>query len=357
MRRLFLFLLLLSVPLVSQVKILMPVVVKDAGGKPVTDLKESDFQVSGPKNIRVQDMLLVQPQTVTKDDTRASVVIIYDAVNLRTNEHELNVKELRDFLREVADKKLPVTLLVNTEAGLRLIYDSRTPSEVLSAALTATGQSKAKTSDVKVTAADPRIQQQAENLTLLDSAAWIRRSNLTSSEDQMNSLIAFAHLAQKLPGRKAVIWVTTQTPVGASENPAYLASNANPWSKPLLPMYEAMIEELNVARVSVYPVLFSGASHIESGGVWDSWLSFKQLAASTGGLAFKPGDQFSFNQNSFLAAAELTLADCGAYYMLTVEVPTPKTLDWIPVKIEVKGPGLTVRAAPGFLGLKPIKTK
>ncbi|MFZ0315195.1 MAG: hypothetical protein WAL85_21020 [Candidatus Korobacteraceae bacterium] len=49
MRRLLLLLLLLPLPLISQVKILMPVVVKDAAGKPVTDLKLSDFQVSGPK--------------------------------------------------------------------------------------------------------------------------------------------------------------------------------------------------------------------------------------------------------------------------------------------------------------------
>lgn len=356
MRRLLLFLLLLPLSLVSQVKILMPVVVKDASGKAVTDLKASDFPISRPKNIRLADMSLVSPQSVADADTRNAVVVIYDAANLRTNAHELNVQELRNFLREVADHRLPVTLLVNTEAGLRLIYNSRIPPEVLSEALTATAQSKPKTPDVKVTADDAQVQQQAENLKLLDSAVWIRRSGLSASQDQMNSLIAFAHLVQRLPGRKAVIWVTTQSPVGATENPAYLASNANPWSKPLLPMYEGMIEELNAAHVSIYPVLFNGANPIDYGDVWDSWTSLKQLAASTGGLAFKPGEQISFKQNSFLAAAESTLGDLGPYYMLAVEVPAPKELDWIPVKIKVTRPSSTVRAAPGFLSLKPVKT-
>ncbi len=133
MRRLIVFLCLLPLPLSSQVKILMPVVVKDAAGKPVTDLKVSDFEVSGPKNIRVQDTSLIQPQTVTKEDSKASVVVVYDAANIPTSFFEVNVRALRDFLREVADRRVPVTLLVNTEAGLRLVYNVRTPPEVLSA--------------------------------------------------------------------------------------------------------------------------------------------------------------------------------------------------------------------------------
>lgn len=357
MRRLLFCLLLLPLPLVSQVKILMPVVVKDAAGKPVTDLKASDFQVSGPKNVRVEDVSLVQPHTVSKDDSRPSAAVIYDAANLRTNEYESNVKELRDFLRDVASRRLPVTLLVNTEAGLRLIYSSRTPPEVLTAALAATEQSTPKATDAKVTVADVNTDDEVNNLKLLNSAVWVHRSGLTASSDQMNSLISFAHLVQKLPGGKAVIWVTTQSPVGATETPAYLASNANPWSKPLLPMYEGMIEELNAAHVSIYPLFFNGANPIDYGNVWDSWTSLKQLAASTGGLAFKPGEQISFKQNSFLAAAQFTLADFGPYYMIAVEVPTPKELDWIPVKIKVNRPRLTVRAAPGYLGLKPVKNK
>ena len=45
----------------SQVKILMPVVVKDAAGKSSTDLKISDFSVSGPKDVSIDRMWLVPP--------------------------------------------------------------------------------------------------------------------------------------------------------------------------------------------------------------------------------------------------------------------------------------------------------
>jgi hypothetical protein len=145
--------------------------------------------------------------------------------------------------------------------------------------------------------------------------------------------------------------------VGATDDPSYLASTVNPWSKPLLPMYEGMIEELNAAHVSIYPLFLNGASPVDDGSVWDSWRALKQLAASTGGLAFKPGDQFSFKQNTFLAAANLAMADFGSYYMLAVEVPPARNLEWTPVKITVDRPGVTVRAAPGYLGVKPPKTK
>jgi hypothetical protein len=120
----------------------------------------------------------------------------------------------------------------------------------------------------------------------------------------------------------------------------------------LLPLYEATIEDLNAARFSVYPLLWYWGDDPGSAPVYHSGEreSLRQIAESTGGLAFdlwEPG--------SILGAVEAAVRDFGPYYMLAVEVPTPKKLDWIPVKIKVNRPGLTVRAAPGFLGLKPIK--
>lgn len=356
MRILLTLFLLLGSSVYAQVKILMPVVVKDAAGKAVTDLKQSDFTVSGPKHVRVIDMSLIAPATVARDDARPSIIMLYDAANIVGLGHERNVQEIRDFLSQVANHRLPVTLLVNTEAGLRLIYDSRTPGEVLTAALAATAKSREKPADDRMPN-DAQVQQQVNNLELLESAVGMHRGGLDASVDQMKSLIAFAHLVERFTDRKALVWITAESPVDATEDPAFLASNANPWSKPLLPMYEAAIEELNAAHVSVYPLLFNGANPVNFGAVWSSWTALQQLAASTGGLAFKPGDQISFKQNTFLAAAELTMGDFGSYYTLTVEAPVSSKLDWIAVKIKVNHPGLTVRAAPGFLGLKSVKTK
>jgi hypothetical protein len=64
----------------------------------------------------------------------------------------------------------------------------------------------------------------------------------------------------------------------------------------------------------------------------------------------------TLTHNEILDAVRLTQADFGPYYIVAVVAPPPTKLDWIPVKIKVNRPGLKVRAAPGFLGLKPVKT-
>ncbi|HTZ89199.1 MAG TPA: VWA domain-containing protein [Alloacidobacterium sp.] len=359
MRRLIVFLLLLPLPLVSQVKILMPVVVKDASGKAVTDLQQSDFQVSGPKNVSVDKVWLVQPQTVSENDPRVPVVVLYDAANIPTRipggnpkEAPTNIAEweaaaLRSFLEQIADHRLPVTLLVNTKDGLRLVYDSRTPPEVLAEALAMTARSKTPAADAKLTASSPSVDEQIKNLKLLSSATWVSRSAMTASEDQLNSLSTLARLSGAIPERKALLWIATSAPVPATKLGEYW-TQPDLFHRPLLPLYEALIEELNAARVTVYPLLWSWSG----GPVYDSYSqeSFRQIAESTGGLALNLREQESIH-----GAVEAVLRDFGPYYMLAVEVPTPKDLDWIPVKIKVKRPGFTVRAAPGFLGLKPQK--
>ena len=342
MRTLLLLLLLLPCSLYSQVKILMPVVAKDAAGKPVTDLKVSDFQVSGLKDVRIDSLQLVVPQTVSRDNPEVPIVVLYDAVNIYSDNLNVDVQLLREFLGEVAKRRLPVTFLINTEAGLHLVYSARTSPEILTAALAASASPKIMTDD-------PQVEQQLKNLGLLKTVAPTNRTRPNGSIDQMNSLIGFAHLVQQSQGRKAIIWISKLSPVPETDVPAYWASPQS-YGKSLLPMYEATVEELNAAHVSVYPLLWSNANPRDYGGLWDMWTGLRQRASSTGGVPLRLGEQVSI-----LGAVQAALADFGPYYMLVVSAPTPKELDWIPVKIKVNRPGVTVRAAPGFLGLKPVK--
>lgn len=125
MRRVIVLLLLLPLPLISQVKILMPVVVKDASGEAVTDLKISDFQVSGPKNVRVDKMWLVQPGTTSLEIGRPPVFILYDPISTPTFQGGPHLS-LASILNAVADNKLPVSVYANVGGQLRLIYDVAT---------------------------------------------------------------------------------------------------------------------------------------------------------------------------------------------------------------------------------------
>jgi VWFA-related protein len=348
MRQLLFLLVLLPSSLASQVKILMPVVVKDSAGKPVTDLKASDFQIGGPKGVRIADMLFVPPQPLTREDPRPSVVMMYDAVNIGTRSFDLNVRDLRQLLREVASHRLPVTLLVNTDAGVRLVYSARTSPEVLAAALAATAGTKAKDAP-PIT--DAKVEEQARNLRLLSTAIPVPRSRLNIGLDQMKSLLQVADLLKASPGRKALIWVTVMSPVGPTADASYRGRAEVRIDQGLLPMYEGTVEALNAVHVSVYPLLFTEANPQQYGYEWPTWLGLKQLAESSGGLALRLGQY-----PSLLAATQAASDDFGPYYMLVTEVPAPKELDWIPTKIKVNRPGLTVRAAPGYLSLKPSKT-
>ena len=335
MRRFLLLLplLLLSLPLLSQVKILMPVVVKDASGKPVTDLKVSDFQVSGPKSVSVANMWLVPAQTVSKEDTRTPVLVLYDAANATNPYPDLRTKWLREFLGEVAKNRLPVAFFINTVDGLQLIYAPATPPEVLSAALALVDNSKAATSD-------PNVEEQARKLRLLSASSRVRIFRFDARSNQLNSLLALAHLSERSSVRQALIWLADETLFPASQS-------SNPGGPPI-PMYETTVEQLNAAHISVYPDLFSwrGFSTTDPSYYW--YYAQQELAECTGGLSFANG--------SIWDTLQATLADFGPYYMLAVTVPAPKVTDWIPTKVKVSRPGLTVRAAPGFLGLKPLKT-
>ncbi len=190
------------------------------------------------------------------------------------------------------------------------VYNARTRPEVLLAALAATAKEKSGTASC-IADTDPQVKQQIEALRLLSTAVPVPRSRMNAGVDQMKSLLALAHLLQSLPGRKALVWVTLTSPVGATELPDYWGGTAARVDQSLLPMYEAAVEELNVAHVSVYPFLFTQANPENYGYVFDSWMGLKQLAESTGGLALRLGQQTSLG-----AAADAAMNDFGPYYML-----------------------------------------
>jgi hypothetical protein len=263
MRQFIVLLLLLPLPLVSQVKILMPVVVKDASGKAVTDLKISDFQVSGPKNVSVDKMWLVQPATVSEQDTRTPMVVLYDAANIFDRYPDLTIKWLRSFLAQVAEHLLPITFYVNTPRGIQVVYEPTTPPEVLAAALSLTKNARTATSD-------PKVTDQAQKLKLLETPAEVspRSQSWAVSPDeygpinQTNSLVELAKRLADPDKRKAVLWLAS--------------AKFSLYSLP--PLSEMATEQLNAAYASIYlDLLDFGAGTPDLGQQW--------LAECTGGLS------------------------------------------------------------------------
>ncbi len=322
MRRLLLllFLLLLSLPLVAQVKVLMPVVVKDASGKAVTDLKISDFQVSGPKNASIDKMWLVPPQTVSEQDKRIPVTVLYDAADAANSHPEIWAKWIRAFLGEVAQHRVPVTFYIYTAEGLKLIYDPATSPQVLTAALALVEKRQGASNH-------PQVEEQAKRIELVSTSARVTRFRFDYVSNQMKSLVAVAHLLPVSDKRRAVVWIT---------------ADIADWDR-TTPMQEMMCEQFNAAHISLYP-LESENNYFDPVG------TLVRLALSTGGRTFNNDSMWN---DSMWNDVQDVLTDFGPYYMLAIAVPTPKETGWIPIKIKVNRPGLTVRAAPGFEGLKP----
>lgn len=304
--------LLVSLPLISQVKILMPVVVKDSAGKAVTGLKRSDFVVGGPKGAVVDRVWLVPPETVSKDDTRIPIVVLYDAANM-TAEYDPNQwsKYLRSLLSEVAKDRLPVTFYMNTTDGLKLIYDRATPPEILAAALELTASSSA-------TSADPSVESQAKQLNPIETYSRVTAFRFDHPSNLLNSMIAMARLLQGNGERQLLVWMDHY--------------NGNPYDYSHPETMEVAIEQLNAAHVSV---------------CMGDKSPFAAIAQRTGGLTLH-----SLSWNTIQTVS----TDFGPYYMLGVAVPTPKDSGWIPIKVKVNRPGLTVRGSDGFYGLKPQKS-
>lgn len=321
---LILLALFLPRPLISQVRILMPVVVKDAGGKDVTDLKMSDFQITGPKSTKIENMWLIPAQGVSEQGRNIPITVLYDAADARDPNPEVKAKWILAFLSDVAQHRAPVAFYITTADGPRLIYDPATPPEVLSAALMLIEKSQAAS-------ADPQVEQQTEKLKLIRSTAQVRTFRFDYVFNQMKSLMELARLLPASDKRRPIVWLT---------------SSFFGWPHDQdISMQEAMCEQFNASRISLYPL---EPEELRSSPIG----TMEQLARMTGGSALNSGTMWNGPMWNVLQGM---LGDFGPYYMLGVAFPTPREEGWISVKIKVSRPGLTVRGAPGFYGLKPTK--
>lgn len=124
----------------------------------------------------------------------------------------------------------------------------------------------------------------------------------------------------------------------------------------LPPTYQHTIDMLNQAHVSVYPLQIydrrDTSVTITNKRTWFTAEGLKQVAACTGGFSFKDYRGTTLEQ----AVAQIR-ADFGPYYLLTAAAPEIKRTDWIPLKLKLDRPDVTLRTSPGFLGLSPGMAK
>jgi VWFA-related protein len=326
--------------------------------------------------LQADSVQLVAPETLGDPQHSVPVFILCDKFLVQATTWGPISDEILQFLEEAAQKRIPVTVVVNTWSGLSPVYDFGTAPGVLSAALAALKSG--------ATVSDPQVQKQLDLLKLFNTAPETQKTTGDRlAEMQLDRPRQLAQLLRRSPNRKALIWMTWRYGLGTGEYtkswPAWsttpdlrqvtqtpglkLGGNApNLWElqakqpetrfTEIPPMYHQAIDSLNDAHVSVYPLQ-----------IWDrrntqlttddkyahaSAAGLAQFAACTGGFSFKD------YQNTSLAQAVAKVGtDLGPYYMLTVTAKDIKTTDWIGLKVKVNRPSVTVRTATGFLGLSP----
>jgi VWFA-related protein len=353
-----------------ETRILIPVVVQ-AGGKPATDLQLANFSLAGAKSLHLDDAQMVPAEAMNDPRHTFPVFILYDIYFFPAPVQSQIGADLLRFLTDLAQHYSPVTLVANTPTGLKLIYDFGTDPKLLADALTAL--------DTGGRVSDPKVKEQLERLKILKTFVPAPAAAEDLTIMQMAGLGQMAQVLQRSPNRKAMLWLTWNYRLGTGDftthwtgitksedknltmntgTRAEVLSNNLPDTRyqNLPPLYEKAIAALNQAHVSVYPLQLYDRR--------DTNLSFtnpseqvtteglRQVATCTGGFSLK-----DFKQTTVSQAITQVRADFGPYYMLTLTASDIKKTDWIALKVKVNKEGLTVRSAPGFLGLSPSAAK
>jgi VWFA-related protein len=138
-------------------------------------------------------------------------------------------------------------------------------------------------------------------------------------------------LAQ-LPGHKNVIWFSGGEP-GFSFDP-------RTYSDPSV--LQAVYDQLELARISVYPIDARGLTVFTSGIITQQHLQMREIADNTGGEAI-------YNSNGLTQAAAKILADDNSFYTL---VFSPQDFHpdnkWREVKVKVDGGSYTLSYRRGY---------
>ena len=105
--------------------------------------------MQGVKGIQLDSAQMVPAEAMNDPQHTVPVFILYDAYFLSAQLQATFGADLLQFLTDLSQHYSPVTLVVNTPAGLKLVYDFGTDPKILGDALAALN-SGAKVSDPKV---------------------------------------------------------------------------------------------------------------------------------------------------------------------------------------------------------------
>lgn len=347
----------------------MPVSVVDHGGAAVHGLQKSDFQVRSGKATTFDSIEEVPPLNFTGFAEPVPVFILFDEVSIIRTDQDNISHLLLSYLRRVADEHLAVTLLVNTPSGVQVIHDMSTDPKVFAAAIdrvmTKNGQSPTETPSVTGDDFSKQVGEETAQLRQLTHSVppiikW--EGYYSRNLRQLEALQAVGRMLQHSRKRKPLVWITGDFPVyvengdlttkfdyrGQANTTVQSSSNV----AILNSAYQAAVNSLNDARLSLYPVQ-----------PWESdeytRIGLAEIAKKTGGalLGGRWGIEFDTQTadqkgvNDFVSLMAGLREHFDSYYILRLAVQPERRLVWVDFSVKVTRPDTKATAANGFFSI------
>jgi len=365
----------------------VPIVVKDKSGAHLHGLSKSDFHIS--ENGREQRIATFEEilttntplagasarpgefsnLTPTDRQPRPVAVIALDAINTSLSDQANARRELIKYLVENLDSSPVLALMIITTRGVKVVHGlTDDPAQLVQLVKGAAGDQPALIpfgTDVQTNAAlgdIPETPTDISNPLKAAAALQARNDTITTQVEQqraieqtLNAMLAIAWSLAGVPGRKSLIWATGGFPFAISSAEQVPGGD-------LGPLYERVVQALDVAQISVYPVDVRGlvatdalastmastapkfAHQINNRAEFQrsQIQTLQEFADMTGGKAFYDTNDLA---SSFKHAAD----DASSYYLAGYYLDThDKNAGWRELSVKVDAKYAEVRAREGF---------
>lgn len=367
--------------------VVVPAVVTDHSGAHISNLKKEDFTVQ-ENGAEQKIAVLEEVHTTTERLNRAApqpnvysnnlngarserriTIIALDTINTPFLDQAHARSELLKFLGNWVTGGEPMSLVVLTRSGVKVIHDFTTDPRILAQALQRVRNRDEHLVDEPSLEAGPEetaVNAEAQQVFQMmadaqeNMAAFQRRVAATLTLEAMQQI---SQAFRGVPGRKSLLWASSGFPFSISDqsmSPSYPGRDS---ISDILPLYERTWHALSDAQIAVYPVDLRGVAYL--GPTADigrpsrnfrqrvNWsnseriATFQSVAEATGGRAF-------YNTNDLAGAFRKAAEDSTSYYILTYYRDVKDTKPgWRKLKVLVNRPGVHIRARSGFFVEKP----
>jgi len=393
--------------------VLVPALVRDKSGKPVTGLSWNDFTLledGAERKIAVFEELTTSTSRPRRQASPAGefsnylandpspsrlTIIVMDSINTEFSDRAYAHDEILKFLKETAGSDEPIALLQLDRGGMNVIHDFTTDPAVLAKALRGLqlGAAPVAEHEQSLPAAsalafarsneNAQVARETQRLVMMLQDMennYLADQQMLAVQLTLDGLQQIARAYGALPGRKSLIWASGGFPFSIDDLSRFFSDGTEPSSgtiaptrnylSDIVPRYENTWQALNNANIALYPVDVRGlvglgpgvqthvsASSLRAAGRragltrLDTLATFREFASMTGGKAY-------VNTNDLAHAFHDAIDDSASYYMLGFYLaPDDRKPGWHRLQVRVKREHSQVRSRSGFYVMPENKDK